>query len=280
MIHKEFDFYNHNIKFFGQYWQTTSTNAVIILVHGMGEHSTRYADYMIPEYLKNGLSVIAYDQFGHGKTQGKRGHNPGYEAVLDCLEIVINKANTIFSNIPVFLYGHSMGGNVVINYVLKRKNNLNGVIATSPFLKLAFQPPFWKLTLGRLLQKIAPAFTMGNELDVNALSRDKNEVQKYINDPLVHDKISPNYSLTFMETGIWAINNADKLSVPTLIIHGTGDRLTSHEASEAFALNNNKVNLKLIQGGYHELHNDLCKQELIEASISWIETQLKNQTKT
>lgn len=279
MIHKEFDFYNHNIKFFGQYWQTTSTNAVIILVHGMGEHSTRYADYMIPKYLKNGLSVIAYDQFGHGKTQGKRGHNPGYEAVLDCLEIVINKANTIFGNIPVFLYGHSMGGNVVINYVLKRKNNLNGVIATSPFLKLAFQPPFWKLTLGRLLQKIAPAFTMGNELDVNALSRDKNEVQKYINDPLVHDKISPNYSLTFMETGIWAINNADKLSVPTLLIHGTGDRLTSHEASEAFALNNNKVNLKLIKGGYHELHNDLCKQEVIEASISWIETQLKNQTK-
>ena len=71
MIHKEFDFYNHNIKFFGQYWQTTSTNAVIILVHGMGEHSTRYADYMIPEYLKNGLSVIAYDQFGHGKLKVK-----------------------------------------------------------------------------------------------------------------------------------------------------------------------------------------------------------------
>jgi len=279
MIHKEFDFYNHNIKFFGQYWQTTSTNAVIILVHGMGEHSTRYADYMIPEFLKNGLSVITYDQFGHGKTQGKRGHNPSFEAVLDCVEIVIIKANTIFGNIPVFLYGHSMGGNVVINYVLKRKNNLNGVIATSPFLKLAFQPPFWKLTLGRLLQKIAPSFTMGNELDVNALSRDKHEVQKYINDPLVHDKISPNYSLTFMETGIWAINNADKLSVPTLLIHGTGDRLTSHEASEEFALNNNKVNLKLIKGGYHELHNDLCKQEVIEASISWIDTQLKNQTK-
>ena len=58
MIHKEFDFYNHNIKFFGQYWQTPSTNAVIILVHGMGEHSTRYADFVIPEFLKNDISVI------------------------------------------------------------------------------------------------------------------------------------------------------------------------------------------------------------------------------
>ena len=128
MIHKEFDFYNHNIKFFGQYWQTSSTQAVIILAHGMGEHSTRYANFVIPEFLKNNISVITYDQFGHGKTQGKRGHNPGYKAVLDCIDIVINKANAIFGDIPVFLYGHSMGGNVVINYVLKRKNNLNGVI--------------------------------------------------------------------------------------------------------------------------------------------------------
>ena len=279
MIHKEFDFYNHNIKFFGQYWQTSSTHSVIILLHGMGEHSARYANFVIPEFLKNNISVITYDQFGHGKTQGKRGHNPGYEAVLDCIDIVVNKAITLFGDIPVFLYGHSMGGNVVINYVLKRKNNLIGVIATSPFLKLAFQPPYWKLSLGKFLQKIVPSFTMGNELDVNALSRDKNEVEKYINDPLVHDKISPNYSLTFMEKGIWAINNADKLSVPVLLIHGTGDRLTSHKASEEFALNNNKVTLKLIKGGYHELHNDLCKQEVIETIINWIETQPKNQTK-
>jgi len=279
MIHKEFDFYNHNIKFFGQYWQTTSTNAVIILVHGMGEHSTRYADFVIPEFLKNDISVITYDQFGHGKTQGKRGHNPGFESLLDCVEIVINKAHEIFSNIPAFLYGHSMGANVVINYVLKRKNDLNGVIVTSPFFKLAFQPPSWKLALGKILQKIAPSFTMKSELDVNALSRDKHEVQKYINDPLVHDQISPNYSLTFMKTGIWAINNADKLLLPLLLIHGTGDRLTSHEASKEFALNNNKISLKLVKDGYHELHNDLCKKDIMLSIVQWIELTLKKKEK-
>jgi len=280
MIHKEFDFYKHNVKFFGQYWQTASTNAVIILVHGMGEHSTRYADFVIPEFLKNDISVITYDQFGHGKTQGKRGHNPGFESVLDCVEILINKANAIFSNIPVFLYGHSMGANVVINYVLKRKNNFNGVIMTSPFFKLAFQPPSWKLALGKILQKIAPSFTMKSELDVTALSRDKHEVQKYINDPLVHDKISPNYSLTFMKTGIWAINNAAKLLLPVLLIHGTGDRLTSHEASKEFALNNNKISLKLVKDGYHELHNDLCKKDIMLIIVQWIELTLKKKRKS
>jgi len=279
MIHKEFDFYQDNIKLYGQYWQSTITKAVLVLVHGMGEHSTRYAEFVVPEFLKNDMSVITYDQFGHGKTEGKRGHNPGFAAVLDCVGIVIQKAQRIFAGAPVFLYGHSMGGNVVINYVLKRKHNLQGVIATSPFLRLAFQPPSWKITIGKLLQKIAPSVTMKNDLDVSAISRDTNEVQKYISDPLVHDKISPNYSLTFIKTGISAIKNASKLVCPMLLLHGTGDRITSHLATEEFTLkSNNNATIKLYKDGYHELHNDLCKKDFIFTIIQWVNFQLnKNQ---
>jgi len=279
MIHKEFDFYEHNIKLYGQYWQSTMTKAVFVLVHGMGEHSTRYADFVVPEFLKNDISVITYDQFGHGKTEGKRGHNPGFEAVLDCVDIIIRKAQSIFIGVPVFLYGHSMGGNVVINYVLKRKHNLQGVIATSPFLRLAFQPSSWKISVGKLLQKIAPSVTMRNDLDVSAISRNKNEVQKYMDDPLVHDKISPNYSLTFIKTGISAIKNASKLACPMLLVHGTGDRLTSHLATEEFTLNSNKnVTIKLFKDGYHELHNDLSKKDFILTIMQWVNFQLdKNQ---
>ncbi len=277
MIHQEFDFNHHNTKFFGQYWQADATKAIVILVHGMGEHSTRYTSSVIPEFLKHDISVIAYDQFGHGKTEGKKGHNPSFDAVLDCIKIVSEKAISLFGNTPTFLYGHSMGGNVVINYVLRRENSFKGVIATSPFLKLAFQPPSWKLSIGKVLQKIAPAMTMGNELDVTAISRDKTEVQKYINDPLVHDQISPNYSLTFMETGLWAIENAEKLATSMLILHGTGDRLISHKASAEFVKNTNgKAIIKLFENGFHELHNDFCKEEMIETAINWIKTQLNN----
>lgn len=280
MIHKEFDFNCHHLKFYGQYWQTEQTKAIIILIHGMGEHSTRYADFVIPELIKHNISVIAYDQFGHGKTEGKRGHNPNYNAVLDCVKIVAEKAKNVFGDIPTFLYGHSMGGNVVINYILRRKNSFKGVIATSPFIKLAFEPPSWKLAIGKLLQKIAPSITMGNELDVTAISRDKAEVQKYIDDPLVHNKISPNYSLTFMKTGLWAIENASKLSIPMLVLHGTGDRLTSYRASEEFVKNTHgRARLKLFENGYHELHNDLCRTEMIHVIINWIESQLKTKLK-
>ena len=82
---------------FTRSWLVDNPRYEVLLVHGMGEHSTRYANFVIPEFLKNNISVITYDQFGHGKTQGKRGHNPGYKAVLDCIEIVINKANTLFA---------------------------------------------------------------------------------------------------------------------------------------------------------------------------------------
>jgi len=275
MIHQEFDFTHYNTKFFGQFWQANSTKAVVILVHGMGEHSTRYTSSIIPEFLKNNISVLTYDQFGHGKTEGKRGHNPNFGAVLDCVDIAVKKVKSVFGEVPTFLYGHSMGGNVIINYLLTREHKFTGAIATSPFLKLAFQPPSWKIYIGKFLQKIAPSMTMGNELDVNMVSRDKEEVKKYIDDPLVHDKISPNYSITFIKTGIWAIENASKLTLPLLILHGTGDRLTSHKASEEFAFKNNNVTLKLFKDGYHELHNDLCKKEFIHTIVHWLELQLE-----
>ena len=275
MIHKEFNINIHNKNIYGQYFEPKIVKAVVLLIHGMGEHSKRYENYVIPFYNSNDIAVITYDQFGHGLTEGKRGHNPGFEIVLDCVETMLKKARDVFGKKPTFLYGHSMGGNVVINYVLRRTNNLKGVIATSPFLGLAFEPPSWKISLGKVLQKIAPSLTMGNELELDAISRDKKEVEKYKNDPLVHDKVSPNYSIVFMETGQWAVTHADQLKIPMLLMHGTGDRLTSYKASKEFAKNaGDKVDLKLYEGAYHELHNDLIKKEVLETMMHWIDKNI------
>ncbi|WP_254712479.1 serine aminopeptidase domain-containing protein [Polaribacter pectinis] len=163
---------------------------------------------------------------------------------------------------------------MVINYALKIENNLKGIIATSPFLKLAFQPPAIKLSVGKLLQKIAPSITMGNELDANHISREKKEVEKYINDPLVHDKISPNFSITFIETGKWAIENAHKLEIPMILLHGTEDKIIDYKGTKEFANKTEKASLKLYKGGYHELHNDICKEEMLTDVVEWLNSQL------
>lgn len=272
MIHKEFNINIYNSNIYGQYFQPKTIKAVVVLVHGMGEHSKRYENFVIPFYNQNSFAVLTFDQFGHGLTEGKRGHNPSFEAVLDCVQEMLKKAESVFGNKPTFLYGHSMGGNVVINYALRRKNNLTGVIATSPFLKLAFEPPSWKLKIAKILLKIAPSLTMSNELDIEGISRDKNVIEAYNNDPLVHDKISPNYSIVFIETGKWAIENANKLKTPILLMHGTDDRLTSYKGSEEFAKNaGNIVDIQLYEGAYHELHNDIIKNEVLEQMVTWID---------
>jgi len=276
MLSTPFSFELYNATINGKIWQPkTNPKAIIILVHGMGEHIGRYEKSVIPHLVKNDFAVVGYDQFGHGKTTGKRGHNPNYDAVLCCITKVIVQSNSIFKSIPLFLYGHSMGGNVVLNYVLRRKHPFKGVIATSPFLKLAFKPPAWKLSLGKILQKLAPSITMLNELNPNDISRIPAEVEAYISDPLVHNKISPNYSIKFIETGAWALEHADDLKVPTLLLHGTGDKIIDYKATKEFSKNSNGMaEIKLFEGGYHELHNDLCRDEMINTIIDWINHQL------
>ncbi len=273
MIQKEFNFSIYNTNFYGQYWQAKETSAVIVLAHGMGEHSNRY-QHVAKKLTEHNFSVVAFDHFGHGKTEGKRGHNPSFEAVLESISKVIEKAKEFFPNKPLFLYGHSMGGNAVINYTLRKNHQLAGTIATSPFLKLAFKPPAIKLFVGKMLQNIVPSLTMGNELDVQAISREKEEVKKYIEDPLVHAKISPNYSIKFIETGEWAIENAQQLKIPMFLAHGTADSIIDYKGTETFANNTPNASLKLYEGGYHELHNDLCKEDLFQDVIDWLNAQL------
>lgn len=273
MKHQTFTFTIYKTHFHGQIWQPENTKGVIVLAHGMGEHATRYTDFIIPSFVKNDYAVVAFDHFGHGKTTGKRGHNPNFEAVLTSIEKTIDKATLTFPNKPMYLYGHSMGGNAVLNYALRKPNNFQGIIATSPFLKLAFEPPAWKMTFGKILQKIAPSITLGNELDPNLISRDAKEVEKYINDSLIHDQISANFSLSFIASGKWAIENASTLKTATFIAHGTDDKIIDYKGSEAFANNSTLATLKLYEGGYHELHNDFCKETLFSDILIWLALQ-------
>ncbi|MBL6875905.1 MAG: alpha/beta hydrolase [Chitinophagales bacterium] len=273
---KTFNWHQDETKLFGQYWKNDSAKAIVAIVHGMGEHSGRYADFVVPQLFAAGYSVIAFDQFGHGLTEGKRGHCPNYEAVLNSVENLLSKSSEYLgSNLPTFLYGHSMGGNVVSNYLLTKESHVKGAIISSPMYRLAFDPPAWKLIAGKLMRNIYPAFQERTGLDASAISRDRAAVEKYINDPLVHDKITVNFSLPFFEAGEYAIENAKAMKVPALLIHGTKDALTDYKGSEDFAQNAGKeVSLKLYMDGYHELHNEPNKEAVLADVITWLDKQV------
>ncbi|MGB5507525.1 lysophospholipase [Robiginitalea sp.] len=244
--------------------------AAVLLVHGFGEHSGRYLNEVIPFFNQQGFSVLGFDLIGHGKSGGKRGHCEGYEQLMALLGQAFTRLRTRFPNIPVLLYGHSLGGNLALNFVLRGYGQPDGLIASSPYLRLAFQPPAWKWHLGKLLGRVAPSITVPSGLDPKGISKDEQEVKAYMADPLIHDRVSPTFSFPVIEAGEWAIENAGKLHIPTLIMHGTADPIIDPDGSRAFFSAASVVQLEMIEGGYHELHHDLERKRYFKAMENWL----------
>lgn len=260
------------INIYGKKWETNMPiKAVICLMHGMGEHINRY-EHVAQMFNNNGYAVIGCDQRGHGKSGGKRGHFPDFETFLNDVDSLLMQASMNFPDAKQILYGHSMGGNLVANYLLRRQPKITGAILSSPYFQLAFQPSKVTLAIGKLMKGILPALSLSSGLDSSAISRDTNEVKKYNNDPLVHDKVSAKMGIEMIETGQWAIDNAEKLTIPTLVYHGTADRLTSHHGSELFAEKTGKlVTFISLEGLYHETHNEPEKLEVFKKIILWLD---------
>lgn len=272
----EIEFSVAGITIKGSFYKQSVPKALLILIHGMGEHHRRYERSLIPFFLKNDIAVIAYDQIGHGRSEGKKGWHPGYHFLLDCIDLCIDTGNKELGKLPMFVYGHSMGGNVALTYALERPDRLTGVIASSPFIELSFQPPAWKLILGKLLGRFLPKLTLSNELNTSDLSKIEDEVRAYEEDTLIHDQISPSYSITMIEQGGYLLKNASSLKIPLLLLHGTEDKITSSVASQKFSHSTDKAELVLIRGGYHEIHNDLEAPVLYKTLEDWIERQITN----
>jgi len=262
-------------KFYVQGWEPDrKPKAVVCLVHGHGEHVGRYA-HVGQAFSKAGYVLVGYDERGHGKTTGARGHVPSYDALMNDIADFLAQMKARYPGLPLFLYGHSMGGNQVLNFALRRKPGLVGVIATDPWLKLAFDPPAIKVILGRMMNNIYPAFTQASELETAALSRDPEVVRAYENDPLVHDKISARLFVGLYESGLWALDHAAEFPLPLLLMHGTADRLTSWQASQEFAERAGKnVTWRAWNGFYHEIHNEPEKAEVLKTMTTWMDKRL------
>jgi len=265
------------LEMYAQSWEPEKpSKGTIALVHGLGEHIGRYEHVGIA-MTNAGFALTAFDLRGHGKSGGARGHTPSYDAMMTDLDMFLDLTAGRYPGLPRFAYGHSMGGNLVINFALRRKAELEGVIATGPWLKLAFEPQPSKVTLGKLMNSIFPGFSQTSGLDTKALSRDVNVVHAYETDPLVHDKISARLFVEMYQTGLWAFEQAVNFPLPTLLMHGSADTITSPEASRQFAQSaGEKVTLRIWEGCFHEIHNEPEKEEVIKTIIAWLETRLSD----
>lgn len=263
------------LAFYVQGWEPDAQpKAVVALTHGLGEHVGRYA-HVGKALTDAGYALAGYDSRGHGKSGGARGHTPSYDTLMDDINKFLAMLGEKYPGSPLFLYGHSMGGNQVINYVLRRHPKIKGVISTGPWLMLSFQPPPSKVALGKLMNNILPAFSQANGLVTTGLSHDAEIVRLYDNDPLNHNKISARLFVGIYDSGLWALEHASEFSLPLLLMHGGADPITSAEASRQFADKaGSNVTLKIWDGLYHEIHNEPEQAQVFKVMVEWLDKHL------
>lgn len=269
------EFVGGGAEFFVRGWEPEGApRAVAALIHGLGEHTGRYA-HVGGAFTEAGLGLMAFDLRGHGRSSGRRGDAPDYETLMSDIDGFLGQVAARYPGVPLFLYGHSLGGNLVLNYALRRKPDLVGVVASSPWLRLAFEPPAFRLALGRVIYRVFPSFTQSAGLGADDLSRDPEVRTAATSDPFNHSKITVRYYFDFQNSGQWALDHATDFVLPLLVMHGTADRITSLEASREFVRQAGKrATFRTWEGCYHELHNDLRRSEVIEAVIEWIDARL------
>lgn len=251
----------------------TRPKGVVAHVHGIGEHSRRY-DHLTAYWQERGYASAGFDLRGHGRSAGRRGHTPSYGALMDDIATFLDFVAEAYADVPTTLYGHSMGGNLVLNYALRRQPLLAAVIASSPYLRLTFEPARWMRRGAALLARIAPSISVRTRIDMHDLSRDPEVVRRCEADPLVHERITLSFFTQAHAAAEAAIRRASEISVPVLVMHGRADRITSPAGSEAFvAASSGRAELKLWDGCFHELHNEPGWREIAAFVLAWIEAE-------
>mgnify|MGYP001766656216 CR=1 FL=1 len=247
--------------------------ALVILVHGLGEHINRYKH--VSEFLNvHDIGFTGLDLPGHGKSGGSRGHIKNFSLTDEMIDTIIAETGKTFPGIPVFIYGHSLGGLIVLDYLLRKNPSVRGAIVTSPWLKLSFEPSGLKVFLASVFGVILPGFIQPSGLVTGDLSHDQAVVDAYISDPLVHDKISAGLFSSAISTSKSTLSNAGKLDTSLLLMHGSDDRICSPEGSREFISKAKNVEFKIWEGGFHELHNETFKSEVLDHILSWINKHL------
>lgn len=247
--------------------------AAVLIIHGLSEHSGRYA-HVAAELMLHDFAVFAYDQRHHGQSSGEpRALVNRFGSFVDDLAVVLNWVKSEIRDIPLFAYGHSLGGGVLARYIGEgRGEHLAGAILSSAALRIPddFSPILQKLA--PLVSRIRPTLqTTGR--DRQFLSRNPAVRRAFMEDPLTYKGgLRARTGYEILTNARTIIDTASAFTIPVLFLHGTGDKITDPQGSQALydAIPSTDKTIKLFEDFFHEIHNEDEQAEVIAAIVEWL----------
>jgi alpha-beta hydrolase superfamily lysophospholipase len=264
------------LRLYTQHWAPEETpQALVALVHGYGEHSGRY-DHVAQVFVEQGAAVHAYDQRGYGRSEGPRAYVDDFDRYLDDLAQFLDRVQKQQPDRPLFLFGHSMGGLVVLKYVLDRHPSVRGLVLSGPAIEI--NPDLAPLLrrAAQVLGRLFPTLPTTRSPE-GAISRDPEVVEEAKNDPLnYHGRVLARTGAEMLRAGEKVRDRLEEVTDPFLVLHGTADTLASPEWSERLydrAASDDKT-IKLYDGLYHETFNEPERETVLNDLTEWIGDRL------
>jgi acylglycerol lipase len=261
------------------FWQSwapdgASARAVVVIVHGAGEHSGRY-QHVAERLTIRGYAVYALDHQGHGRSEGPRALIDRIDRAVTDIDGVVTMARGAYPELPVFMLAHSMGGTFGVQYALAHQQRLAGLILSGPLAALDGAPAPLRIA-GRLLSVIAPQMGL-IAVDSTMVSRDPQVVEAYRTDPLVHHGKLPARTVAELAGAIDAFpESVGRITLPTLILYGTADALAPPRGSEMLAQRIGSTDLTVTpyEGLYHEILNEPEQEAVMDDLCAWLDAHV------
>lgn len=258
-------------------WLPAAPRRAMILVHGYAEHAGRY-DAMVMHFAARGFAVHAYDQAGHGRTRGPRGHVDRFERLLDELARFVEQITADHPGLPIALVGHSMGGLVVAATAAFRRPAVERIVLSGALLEMPTAGSLdrrLRLLAARILSAIVPRIGLSTGLDAEGLSRDPEVVRRYLDDPYVKDRMSARFAAGLAAMVERVAVAADRIERPVLILHGEADPICPVSGSRRFHAGlapavANRSRLSVYPGLRHEIFNEPEREDIWREVVDWL----------
>jgi len=251
------------------------TRAAVLLVHGLAEHSGRYSrvvEHLVPQ----GFALFGFDHVGHGQSEGTRVYVKAFSCFIEALHQMVNRVQAYVPAHPAFLYGHSLGALIAAVYLLEHPATLDGAILSAPCVKVPANISPATVFLARILSRIVPKLSLAS-VDSSGISRIPEEVQAYIDDPLVYcGKTTARLGAEMLYAMQRVEAEAPNIRIPVMILQGSADTVVDPDGAILLheRISSLDKTLKIYSGLFHEIHNEPEHPEVLADVAAWLDERL------